>query len=119
MSDPTHGDPRAPSRLTLTNRRISATRDKALIGAAGAPRFSQPVRQILMMLIVLGLVLAGGWFAYGRILSIFDANRWLNGLILTVFALGVLACFWQVAQLIQSVSWIERFAERRRNAGDK
>ena len=96
MSDPTHGDPRAPSRLTLTNRRISATRDKALIGAAGAPRFSQPVRQILMMLIVLGLVLAGGWFAYGRILSIFDANRWLNGLILTVFALGVLACFWQV-----------------------
>ena len=115
MSDPTNGDPRAPSRLTLTNRRISATRDKALIGTAGAPRFSQPVRQILMMLIVLGLVLAGGWFAYGRILSIFDANRWLNGLILTVFALGVLACFWQVGQLTRSVSWIERFAARRRD----
>ncbi|AZY95190.1 MAG: biopolymer transporter ExbB [Paracoccus sp. (in: a-proteobacteria)] len=68
-----------------------------------------------MMLIVLGLVLAGGWFAYGRILSIFDANRWLNGLILTVFALGVLACFWQVGQLTRSVSWIERFAARRRD----
>ncbi|WP_405404888.1 biopolymer transporter ExbB [Paracoccus sp. Ld10] len=68
-----------------------------------------------MMLIVLGMVLAGGWFAYGRILSIFDANRWLNGLILAVFALGVLACFWQVAQLTGSVSWIERFAARRRD----
>ena len=116
MSDPTNGDPQGPSRLTLTNRRISATRDQALTADGGAPRFSQPVRQILLMLTVMGLVVAGGWFAYGRILSIFDANRWLNGLILTVFALGVLACFWQVAQLVGSVSWIERFAARRRNA---
>lgn len=83
------------------------------------PHFSQPVRQILMMLTVLVLVLAGGWFTYGRILPIFLSNRWLNGLILFVFALGVLACFWQVAQLIRSVHWIERFAERRRNAVEK
>ncbi len=114
MSDPTNGPRQAPSRLTLTNRRISATRDQALI-AAGAPRFSQPVRQVVLMLIVLGLVLAGGWFAYGRILPIFMANRWLNGLILAVFAIGVLACFWQLAQLVGSVNWIERFAARRRN----
>ncbi len=83
------------------------------------PHFSQPVRQIVLMLIVSVLVAAGGWFAYGRILPIFAANIYLNGLILTVFVLGVLACFWQVAQLIQSVSWIERFAERRRNAAEK
>lgn len=114
MSDPTNGDRQPPSRLTLTNRRLAATRDKALMAETGSPRFSQPVRQILMMLTVMGLVLAGGWFAYGRILSIFDANRWLNGLILAVFALGVLGCFWQVAQLVGSVSWIERFAARRR-----
>jgi hypothetical protein len=116
VSDPTNGDPQAPSRLTLTKRRISATRDQALIGTGAAPRFSQPVRQVLMMLTVLGLVLAGGWFAYGRILPIFMANTWLNGLILGVFALGVMACFWQLAQLVRSVSWIERFAARRRNA---
>ncbi|WBU65710.1 hypothetical protein PAE61_09790 [Paracoccus aerodenitrificans] len=72
-----------------------------------------------MMLIVLVLVAVGGWFAYGRILPIFAANPWLNGLILTVFVIGVLACFWQVAQLFQSVSWIERFAERRRNASER
>ncbi|MBU3029236.1 biopolymer transporter ExbB [Paracoccus sp. XHP0099] len=86
---------------------------------ASNPRFSQPVRQVLLMLTVLVLVLAGGWIAYGRILPIFMANRWLNGLILTVFALGVLACFWQLGQLVRSVSWIERFAERRRNAVEK
>ncbi len=116
MSDQTNGDPQAPSRLTLTNRRLAATRDQALIGSGMPPRFSQPVRQILLMLSVLGLVLAGGWFAYGRILPIFMANRWLNGLILAVFAIGVLACFWQVAQLVRSVSWIERFAAHRRDA---
>ncbi|MDO5631467.1 MAG: biopolymer transporter ExbB [Paracoccus sp. (in: a-proteobacteria)] len=83
------------------------------------PQFSQPVRQIVLMLIVLALVAVGGWFAYGRILPIFLANRWLNGLILSVFVLGLLACLWQVAQLVQSVSWIERFAARRRAASDK
>lgn len=104
--------------MTLPSRRISATRST---GGAGPiiPHFSQPVRQILLMLTVLALVLAGGWFAYGRILPIFAANRWLNGLILAVFALGILACFWQVAQLVRSVSWIERFAVRRRNAVEK
>lgn len=121
MSDinngPRPGD-RNASRLTLTNRRITAQRSEALVGAA-APRFSQPVRQILMMLTVLGLVLAGAWFTYGRILPIFMSNYWLNGLILAVFAIGVLACFWQVGQLVRSVSWIERFAARRRAAVER
>lgn len=80
-------------------------------------QFSQPVRQITLMLLVLGLVVAGGWLAYGRIYPIFHANPWLNGAILAVFVLGVLGCFWQVAQLVGSVHWIEAFA-RRRAAGE-
>lgn len=80
------------------------------------PQFSQPVRQIFLMLAVLVLVIIGVWFTYGRILPIFTASRFLNGLILGVFVLGVLACFWQVAQLVQSVSWIEHFAAARRRA---
>ncbi|MFP1644152.1 biopolymer transporter ExbB [Pontitalea aquivivens] len=78
-----------------------------------APQFSQPVRQVLMMLIVLGLVGLGGWVAYARIYPIFLSNPWLNGAILAVFVVGVLACFWQVVQLIKSVSWIESFAADR------
>jgi|TARA_B000000460_G_scaffold242037_1_gene209324 hypothetical protein len=114
----TGSGPARPGRLSLPSRRITATRGT---GAASPshPHFSQPVRQIMLMLTVLALVLAGGWIAYGRILPIFMANRWLNGLILTVFGLGVLACFWQVGQLVRSVSWIERFASRRRNAVEK
>lgn len=80
------------------------------------PHFSQPVRQIVLMLIVLVLVGVGAWFAYGRILPIFAANPLLNGAILLVFALGVLTCFWQVAQLVKSVSWIERFAASHHGA---
>ncbi|AXC51251.1 hypothetical protein DRW48_12025 [Paracoccus suum] len=81
--------------------------------AASAAHFSQPVRQILLMLIVLGLVGVGGTLAYRRIWPIFESNPWLNGTIAAVFALGVLTCFWQVVQLVASVSWIERFASRR------
>lgn len=76
-------------------------------------QFSQPVRQVISMLILLGLVALGGWFAYGRIFAIFAANYWLNGLIAAVFVLGVLACFWQVVQLVKAVSWIESFAADR------
>ncbi|PPB79896.1 hypothetical protein LV82_02453 [Albidovulum inexpectatum] len=77
------------------------------------PKFTQPWRQILLMLIVCGLVGAGAYFAYGPIFSIFIANPWLNGLILGVFVLGILTCFWQVAQLMRCVSWIEGFAANR------
>ncbi len=77
------------------------------------PQFSQPVRQVAMMLIVVGLVLMGGYFAYARISPIFLANIWLNGLILGVFVLGILGCFWQVVQLVHSVNWIESFAADR------
>lgn len=77
------------------------------------PHFSQPVRQVTLMLMALALVGAGGWFAYARIFPVFLANPWLNGLIGTVFVLGILTCFWQVAQLIAAVSWIESFAADR------
>lgn len=71
------------------------------------------------MLIVLALVIAGGWFAYGRILPIFAANPLLNGTIFLVFLLGILTCFWQVAQLFTSVNWIERFAAGRTSPADR
>ena len=77
------------------------------------PQFSQPVRQITLMLIVLALVGLGGWFAYARVFPIFLANPWLNGLILGVFVVGLLSCFWQVFQLVKAVNWIESFAADR------
>lgn len=79
--------------------------------------FTQPVRQILMMLSVLGLVGFGTYIAFPRVAPVFLANPLLNGFIALVFSIGVFACFWQVFQLITSVNWIERFvADRVENA---
>ena len=36
--------------------------------------FSQPVRQIVLMLLVLGLVASGGTLAAPRVLPVFEAN---------------------------------------------
>ncbi|MDU8909689.1 biopolymer transporter ExbB [Aestuariicoccus sp. MJ-SS9] len=77
------------------------------------PHFSQPVRQIVSMLVVLGLSAGGAVLALPRVLPVFEANPYLNGFILFVFVIGVLSCFWQVAQLMISVRWIERFAGSR------
>lgn len=74
------------------------------------PQFSQPVRQISLMLIVLGLSGFGAFLALPSVFPIFAANPYLNGVIIFVFLIGVLACFYQVVQLMGSVRWIENFA---------
>ena len=74
------------------------------------PQFSQPVRQISLMLIVLGLTGVGAFLALPQVYPIFAANPYLNGVIIFVFLIGVVACFYQVFQLIGSVRWIENFA---------
>ncbi len=74
------------------------------------PRFSQPVRQIVMMLIVLGTAIAVAVLIFPTVAPIFMASPWLKVFILLVFVVGVVACFWQVFTLIASVSWIEGFA---------
>src|SRR6056297_2352816 len=73
------------------------------------PKFSHPFRQIMLMLIVLGLTCFGAFLALPRVLPVFQANPYLNGFIIFVFLIGVVACFWQVFQLIGSVRWIEGF----------
>lgn len=75
--------------------------------------FSQPVRQIFLMLVALGATGVIGWMLLSQIETVFYANPWLNGLILGVFALGVLAAFTSVLRLVSAVRWIERFAADR------
>ena len=75
--------------------------------------FAQPVRQILLMLIVLALTGFLAYIAYPQVSPVFLANPWLNGVISAVFVVGVLACFWQLWQLVSSVIWIEGFVQER------
>jgi hypothetical protein len=78
-----------------------------------APYFSQPVRQIMLMLIVTGLVVAGAYLVFGKIMPVVLDNPWLNGVIFLVFGVGVITCVWQVVQLVASVRWIEGYASGR------
>ncbi len=73
------------------------------------PLFTQPVRQIVSMLLVLVLTGIGTFLAWPTVAPVFLANPLLNGFIFCVFLIGVAACFLQVAQLVQSVRWIEGF----------
>ena len=74
------------------------------------PQFSQPVRQIVMMLIVLGLTASVAVLLYPTVSQVFLASPYLKIFILLVFLIGVAACFWQVITLISAVNWIEGFA---------
>lgn len=68
--------------------------------------FARPTRQVFLMLLVLGLVAAGGALMANQIRSIILANVYLNAFIGLVFAIGVLATFWQIAQLFSSINWL-------------
>jgi hypothetical protein len=75
--------------------------------------FARPVSQLFMMLAVVGLVVAGAWYILPMLEEVFRANPELNGVIVGVFAIGVLSCFWQVMQIFQSVTWLDDFVRAR------
>ncbi len=78
-----------------------------------APTFTQPIRQIVTMMLVTALIIAGAWLIHDQVADIVRTNPLLNGLIAFVFLLGIAACFWQVLILMQSVNWIEDFVRQR------
>src|SRR5690606_1344811 len=78
--------------------------------AEAQTHFSQPIRQIVMMLVVLIAFGVGAYVAYPRVAPVFLSNPYLNGFILFVFGIGLIACVWQVAELMRAVSWIEAFS---------
>ncbi len=79
------------------------------------PQFRQPIRQVLLMLLVLALSAFGAILALPRVLPVFQSNPYLNGFILFVFVVGVVACFLQMTQLMTSVRWLQQFTA----AGDQ
>lgn len=76
-------------------------------------QFSQPIRQIVTMLVIVAAVAAGAYLAFPQIAPVFYANPYLNGIICAVFVVGVLTCFLQVFRLTSAVNWIEDFARDR------
>ena len=73
--------------------------------------FTSPLRQVIFMVSVLILTGMGGYIIFPQLAPVVLANLYLNGLIFVVFLFGVVACFWQVAQLMSSISWLKRVAK--------
>ena len=84
---------------------------------AAQPLFTQPVRQIVLMLIVTALVGTGIFLAYSKLLGLFMAKPWLNGFIGFVFLFGVGICFLHVFRLMRSIEWLEDFVRQRPGQG--
>lgn len=76
----------------------------------GGPRITRPTRQIVLMIVILAAVVAGGVLVWPQVQPVFLASPYLNGTIGVVFIVGVLACFFQVFQLFSSVAWLEQIA---------
>ena len=72
--------------------------------------FSQPIQQVVLMLISLLLGMVGSYFMFPSGAPIFLSSPYLNGVILTVFFFGILCCFWQIFVIIAAVNWVENFA---------
>jgi len=88
-------------------------RPKAKPKAEPTSQFSQPIRQIVTMLVATGLIGFGAFLIAGQVADIIRTNPLLNGFIAAIGVLGILTCFWQVLILIQSVSWIDNFVQSR------
>jgi len=79
-------------------------------GTGIEPFSKKPTGQLVTMLLIVGLVSVGGYFAFSQLSGVFLSNLYLNGAIFFFFLIGVLACFWQVIQIFNSVRWIKGFA---------
>lgn len=82
---------------------------KLVIDSKREPAFTRPKRQAIIMLIILGLVIVGAVAAFPSMSGIFLVSPYLNGVIIAVFIIGVLACFWQILSIMVAVGWIKGF----------
>lgn len=76
-------------------------------------KFTFPGRQIfLMILTIIGTVIIC-FLLFPSVKPVFLSNPFINGVILSVFAFGVIACFGQILQLVISIRWIIAFTEEQ------
>lgn len=76
-------------------------------------RFSSPFGQAFYMLVILAAFAFGIGLIYPRVHAVFAASPYLNSIIVLVFLIGILICFWQIFQLSSSVRWINAYSGHR------
>lgn len=76
-------------------------------------RFTRPIRQVVLLVIVTTVVAVGLYATFPMLRGVFLAKPLLNGFVGLVFLFGIVICFLQLLQLLQSVRWIDDFVRRR------
>lgn len=72
-----------------------------------APKINKPRRHLIRMLVFLGIVIGISVFLFGPGREAFEANPYLNGLILAVLLFGIVFIFRQVFILNKEINWID------------
>ena len=85
----------------------------------GDSRFAQPWQQLFLMAAIVILVGGGVYLFRGFAMTVFWANAYLNGVIVGVFLVGILACFWQILQICDSVRWVGNYLDAEAYSFDK
>ena len=76
-------------------------------------RFTRPIRQVVLLVMVTTFVALGLYATFPMLRGVFLAKPLLNGFVGLVFLFGIVICFLQLLQLLQSVRWIDDFVRRR------
>ncbi|MCE2737014.1 MAG: biopolymer transporter ExbB [Rhodobacter sp.] len=76
-------------------------------------RFTRPIRQVVLLVMVTAVVALGLYATFPMLRGVFLAKPLLNGFVGLVFLFGIIICFLQLLQLLQSVRWIDDFVRRR------
>jgi hypothetical protein len=76
-------------------------------------RFTRPIRQVVLLVMVTTVVALGLYLTFPMLRGVFLAKPLLNGFVGLVFVFGIVICFLQLLQLIQSVRWIDDFVRHR------
>lgn len=76
-------------------------------------RFTRPIRQVVLLVMVTTVVGLGLYLTFPMLRGVFLAKPLLNGFVGLVFVFGIVICFLQLLQLIQSVRWIDDFVRHR------
>ena len=76
-------------------------------------RFTRPIRQVVLLVLVTLFVALGLYATFPMLRGVFLAKPLLNGFVGLVFLFGIVICFLQLLQLLQSVRWIDDFVRRR------
>ncbi|MDQ7079980.1 MAG: hypothetical protein Q9M41_04865 [Paracoccaceae bacterium] len=90
-----------PQKKSTPRRTKSGSRAKA-----GTSLVTAPWQQLITMIVITLLVMAGAVLVHAKLIELVRANLFLNGLIALAFVVGIASCFWRINSLFRARKWL-------------